>query len=621
MTLKYFRKYNLMQWFLCVLFFFFSVSKSFCQPGGQTNLDLANQYFSTGEYEKAAVYYEKQYNDDPFGTYELYLRCLTLMKDYDKAEKLIKKQMKKNPADITLSVDLGKLYLSQSDLDKSEEKAKQQFDKAIKSLPPDINQIINLGNAFVEIQEYDRAVETYLNGRRMMRQVYPFNFELAELYAQKGDQQQMINEYLDVLNYNEQYYPNLQAILQNKISNDITGTVSEMLRKSLLRIIQKNSDRTIYNDLLYWLFIQEKDFESALIQAKAMDKRLEEDGDRVISLGRLCVSNSDYAVAEKCFQYVVDKGETNSNYIPARIELVNAANKKITSGKKPTETELSKLDKDYETTLTQLGKNAVTAPLISNYAHLKAFYLDKIDEAISLLNETIILPGIAPQFKAECKLELGDIYIFKGEVWEAALLYGQVDKDFKHEAIGREAKFRNARLSYYLGEFEWAAAQLNVLKSATSQLISNDAMSLALLIMDNTGMDSITEPLLIYSRADLLEFRNKDDAALTTLDSVLNKFPAHSLTDEAWFKKAEIFLKKGMNDTAAVYLNNIVEKYPDDILADDALFRLGDLYENQMSNKPKAMELYEMLLTKYPGSLFVVDARKRFRNLRGDKIN
>lgn len=595
--------------------FLFICSSTFAQV--QTNLDLANQYFSTGEYEKAAVYYEKQYDTDPFTTYEPYMRCLILLKDYDKAEKLIKKQMKKNPGDITLQVDMGKVYLSGNENDK----AKQQFDKAIKFLPPDVNQIINLGNAFVEIQEFDRAIETYLNGRRLVREMYPFNFELAELFAQKGDQQQMIDEYLDLLNYNEQYIPNLQAILQNKISNDLTGTISELVRKSLLRNIQRNSDRAVYNEMLYWLFIQEKDFESALIQAKAMDKRLEENGDRVLNLGRLCVSNLEYSTAEKCFQYVVDKGEANSNYIPARIELVNAANKKITSGKKPTEAELAKLDKDYSTTLTQLGKNAVTAPLISNYAHLKAFYLDKIDEAISLLEETINLPGIAPQFKAECKLELGDIYVFKGEVWEAALLYGQVDKDFKQDAIGREAKFRNARLSYYLGEFEWAAAQLNVLKSATSQLISNDAMSLALLIMDNTGMDSITEPLLIYSRADLLEFRNKDDAALATLDSVISIFPGHSLTDEVWYKKTEIFEKKGMYDTAAVYLNDIVEKYPDDILADDALFRLGTITENNLNNKPKAMELYEKLLTKYPGSLYVVDARKRFRVLRGDKVN
>jgi len=301
--------------------------------------------------------------------------------------------------------------------------------------------------------------------------------------------------------------------------------------------------------------------------------------------------------------------------------MLNASNKKITTGKKPSATDLAKLDKDYEATLNQLGKNAITAPLISSYAHLKAFYLDKIDDAVKLLEEIIALPGIGEEFKAGCKLELGDILILQGEVWDAALYYGQVDKDFKHDAIGREAKFRNARLSYYLGEFDWAAAQLNVLKAATSQLISNDALSLALLIMDNTGLDSNTAPLLIYSRADVLEFRNNDDKALVTLDSILTLFPKHSLTDEVWYKKAELFEKKEMYDTAAVYFNDIAEKYPDDILADDALFQLAKLYENQLNNKPKAMEYYEKILTKYSGSLFSAEARKKFRELRGDKIN
>jgi tetratricopeptide (TPR) repeat protein len=584
---------------------------------GQTNLDLATQYYTTGEYDKAVIYYEKQYDIDPSGTYKLYLKCLLNLKDYEKAEKLIKKQLKKNSADLTLYVDLGKVYLNQNQNDK----AKQQFDKAIKSVIPDVGRVTMLGNAFVEIQEYDRAIETYMNGRKLLRDVYPFNFELAELYAQKGDQQKMIDEYLDVLNYNEQYIPNLQAILQNKIAYDATGTISDLLRKSLLKNIQKNSARPVYNELLYWLFLQEKDFESAYIQAKAMDKRLSEEGERLLNLGFLAASNKEYNLAEKCFQYVIDKGSANSNYIQARIQLLNASNEKITSDRKPTTAELQKLEKDYEITLTDLGKNVSTAPLISRYAHLKAFYLDKVDDAINLLQEAIAMPGIDQQFKAECKLELGDIDIFKGEVWEAALLYGQVDKDFKHDAIGREAKFRNARLSYYMGEFDWAAAQLNVLKAATSQLISNDAMSLALLIMDNTGMDSITDPLLIYSRADLLEFRNKDDLALATLDSVIKQYPGHSLSDEVWYKKAEIFEKKSMYDTAVVYLGDIVEKYPEDILADDALFKLGNIYEKQLNNNSKAMEMFEKLLTKYPGSLYVVDARKKYRALRGDKIN
>ena len=215
------------------------------------------------------------------------------------------------------------------------------------------------------------------------------------------------------------------------------------------------------------------------------------------------------------------------------------------------------------------------------------------------------------------------IEVLKNDVWEALLYYGQVDKDYKHDEIGREAKFRTARSYYYEGEFEWAAAQLNILKAATTQLISNDAMQLALLIQDNSGFDtdSNTTPLLIYSRADLLEFQNHHAEALTTLDSIVKEFPGHSLTDEVWFKKAKIYESTGQLDSAVIYYADVVSNFPDDILADDALFSLAELQEYRLINKEKAMELYETLLQKYPGSLYAVDARKRFRTLRGDTLN
>lgn len=341
----------------------------------------------------------------------------------------------------------------------------------------------------------------------------------------------------------------------------------------------------------------------------------------MLSLGRTCVSNLDYGTAEKCFQYVVDKGIEGPNYVTARMELINTMNNRITSSGTYTQGDLLKLEQDYKTALGEIGRSIATAPLIRGFAHLQAFYLHNSQAAIDLLNETIDLPNLKPQFKAECKLELADIYVFDGEVWDAALLYGQVDKDFKNDALGREAKFRNARLSYYLGEFDWAKDQLNVLKAATSQLISNDALSLALLITDNTNLDTSYDALLAYSRADLLDFQNKDSIALMVLDTLMLNFPGHTLTDEVIYKKAQIYKSKGRYTDAVPLLQEIVDKYGEDILADDALYQLGLLYEEKLNDKEKAKTLYETLLTKYPGSLFVVDARKRFRALRGDKVN
>jgi tetratricopeptide (TPR) repeat protein len=593
-----------------------SCVKAQAQPAGQSATELAIQYMNTGEWDKAVVYFEKYYNQDPYGAFPNYLKCFTMLKDYEGAEKLIKKHQKKFPGDPSIRIELGTLYETMGDA----EKGKKVYADVVKSLKPDINQINITGSAFMNRQMFSYAEETYLEGRKLLKGAYSFSFELAEAYAQDGKYPEMVSEYIEAMEYNAAMLPNIQTVLQNKIANDLSGNMSDLIRQSLLRKIQKNPNVSVYSELLYWLFLQEKDFESAFIQAKSLDKRLGESGDRLISLGRLCVSNGEYETAVNCFQTVIDKGTDNSNYITAKIELINSVNYKITNKGGYTQADLLKLDQDYATAINELGKNASTASLLRGRAHLKAFYLHQTQEAIDLLNETIDLPNLRTPFIAECKLELADVYVFDGQVWDAALLYGQVDKDFKNDAIGREAKFRNARLSYFMGEFDWAKDQLKVLKAATSQLISNDALSLGLLISDNTNMDTTTEALLMYSRADLLDFQNKDSLSLVTLDSLLKNFPEHSLTDEVWYKKAMIFKNEGKYSEAAKYLQDITEKYPDDILGDDAMYQLACLNEDQLNDKEKAKTLFETFLTKYPGSLFVVDARKHFRALRGDKL-
>ncbi|HMR46854.1 MAG TPA: tetratricopeptide repeat protein [Bacteroidia bacterium] len=582
---------------------------------GLNNLDLARQYESTGEFDKAAVYYEKQYNIDPFGTYEPYLKCLKQIKDYKEAEKLIKKQAKRGAGAGKYTVDLGLLYEMEGDT----EKAKKQFETAIKNLHPDAGDIYAVANTFIMNGKPDLALETFLKGRSLVPD-NNFGFDIAELYGRKGETQKMIDEYLDIMTENTLFQANVQSVLQYKLSQDSDSNLANLLRLSLLRKIQREPSQLIYNEFLYWLFMQEKDFESALIQAKALDKKTGDTGNRIYSLGEICISNQAWTVAEKCFDYIVAKGSNHPLYIRAKIAMLSAAFEKTTESHY-TQAELLTLEKQFTEALQALGKNSITAPLMVQQAQLEAFYLDKVAEGRKILEEVIAMPALSPNYIAEVKLALGDIMILDGDLWEASLTYSQVDKDFKHDAIGREAKFRNARLSYYLGEFEWAEAQLNVLKQATSQLISNDALDLALLISDNIGDDSITEPLQIYSRAELLAFQHKNDLALQTLDSILVLYPGRKITANVWFKKAGIYITRGDFDSAITLYSDIVKNYADGVLADDALFRIGSIYENNLKDIEKAKSTYEQFIDKYPSSVFIAEARRHYRLLRGDKIN
>ena len=182
--------------------------------------------------------------------------------------------------------------------------------------------------------------------------------------------------------------------------------------------------------------------------------------------------------------------------------------------------------------------------MIKELAHIKAFYLQESDEAVDLLYDAIDIPGVYGKINAVIKLELADILLMQGDLWDASLLYSQVELDFKEDPLGHEAKFRNAKISYYTGDFEWAQAQLDVLKASTSKLISNDAIDLSLLITDNYAMDTITTPMLMFAQADLLAYQNRNEEAFLKMDSIVSTWPGHALTDDILMKKAEIYQKQ-----------------------------------------------------------------------------
>lgn len=597
----------------------FFICLSLIKVSAQENPDeeLARQFFDNREFDKSAILFEKLYNRSPQPSYyNGYLESVLELGDYKAAEKFIKKQIKQNPGNLIMLVDMGNVYKLNNELDKS----KKQFNEAISKLDASQNSVISLSQRFLKYKETDNAIKTLLAGKKVMQGAYPFNMELAEVYKAKGDVALMYSEYLDALSYNEMYQGQIQSILQNYLNDEFKGPKADELRIQLLKKIQQFPDRGVFADMLIWFFIQQREFESAFTQAKALDKRQQSDRGKVINLAQICMSNQEYNVAIKCYEYEVQKGKQNPYYAYARTELVNTLRAKITDNGNFTKQDILELEQTYNSALTEMGYNSQSLGLIRGLAHLEAFYLNNTEKAIDLLQAALGYPNAQPNLLAECKLELGDIYIFLGEMWEPALLYGQVDKEFKQDAIGQEAKFRNARLSFYKGEFEWSQAQLNVLKGATSKLIANDALELSLLISDNT-VDSNYVPLAMYSRADLLAYQNKDSLAVLTLDSINKEFPGHSLADDILFKKYKIAYKKGQYNEAEKYLDLIILNYSDDLLGDDAVFSLAELQESKLNNPEKAKELYQEVLLKYPGSFYTVEARKRYRKMRGDGLN
>ena len=580
-----------------------------------TDEQLASQYFQQGDFERAALYYSKLYKEQPsVHNYEHLFKCRVALKEFEEAAKLAKEQSKRQNEPRYL-VDMGLVARFMGDTAKAEE----HFDKAMKGLKPEVNAVRSLANAFQKADQVDRALQVYERGKKSIKDGgWSFDYEIAQLYAAKGDLQAMTTTYLDLLAANPSYLQTVQNGLARYIDFTKSDGRTEMLRTELLRRSQKDPDNTIFQELLIWQYLQQKDLTGAFVQSKAMDKRFNEGGQRLMELADIAVTNKEWSTATKCYQYVIDLGKTNANYVKARMGLVRSLDARVTEQAEPPRAELDELATAYTTTLSELGRSQNTAELLRGLARVKAYYMNDRPGAIALLEEAVGTGGIDPKTQAQLKLDLGDIHMLDADIWEASLLYSQVDLDYKNDILGHEARLRNAKVSYFAGDFLWAKGQLDVLKASTSKLIANDAMELSLLITDNMGEDSLASPLTRFSRAQLLMYQHRYDEALMTLDSLNIEFPMNSLGDDILYERYRVAYARHQYDTAATFLEKVLDLYPTDILMDNALLDLGKLYEDKLNNKEKAQEYFKKLLFEQGGSIFVPEARDRYRRLRGD---
>ena len=589
-----------------------SNSKAFAQQ------ELAKYYYDRKEYDKAESYLNSLYDKNPDIWYDMYFNTLINLSNYSKAEKITKQRIKQNKVNVDLYVKLGKVY----SLQKDSKKEKEAYEKAIKELTISSPFIENLANAFVHEKLFDYALAVYDKAKKNDVN-YSYYYNKADIYKQKNDLVGMINEYLDALEFRDTELQTVQINLQNSLGyDDENGRIKNpLLKQELQKRILKNPDKPILIEFLIFIQKQQKDFSGALIQSKALDKRMKESGQRIYELAQICIENKDYNTAQKCFDYLIEKGADSFYYELAKMDGLHISFLTLTENPQPNQPLLNELEKKLIVANKKYSESTYQAQILKDLINLQAYYLNKTNEAINLLESFISKQGNEPLVKADYKIMLADIYLLQGAIWDASLLYSQVEKDFKYEPIGQNAKFKNAKLSFYAGDFAWAKVQADVLKGATSKLISNDAIDLSLVISDAIGVDTNEAPLKLYASAELLILQHRYLEAIQKLDSINLLYSNNTLVDDIYYKKADIYLKQGQfKETEAMY-KNIVEFYPNELYGDDAQFKLAELYEKNLNDKEKAKQAYEQVLLNYPGSTYAVEARKKFRELRGDLIN
>ena len=577
----------------------------------QTQIDeqLASRYYREQDYEKARDIYGNLYEKTgQAGHFQQYLECILQLKDYEKAEKELKAFTKKQPNYYKANVDLVYVYTMQDKKDK----ATKLFNEILNNLTDNISNIRNLSYCFQSRSLNDMAMAILEKGNKLLEGKETLYMEMANLSRISANYQDAFRYYFLELEAHPEQYNNIRNTLQSILFYDVNHSFTDELRIALLKQAQGKPDNLEYAQLLVWFALQQEDYDIALAQCQSIDRKTHDQDAQINNLAGICLNNKQFDIAKQGYNYILDKGKGSPFYGQALIGLINADYLKLKTENHTDPKAYERLSKRINEAYNEIGSNDLSK-LTLIQADIMAYQLGQTDEAIALLTNTIEQVNYK-QGQAEMKLKLADIYLHQDEVWEATLLYSQVDKSLKEEPLGHEARFKNAQLRYFIGEYEWAQSQLKVLKAATSKLIANDAMTLFLVIKDNLEMDTTGTELNRLARADYRMYQQRDDEAIALLDEIITNGNEISIP-HALFRKGELAEKRKEFDTAEQLYLQIVTQYPESYMADAALMNAALIEQNQLKNKELAKQHYEQLIDEYPTSIYTAQAKKNYRKL------
>lgn len=571
------------------------------------NEQLAMNYFDKGEFEKAIISFEQLAKDQPGNSlyFQKLVESYQQLKQYDKAQIALETQIKKNPM-ANLFVELGYNY----QLQKNDSKAKKYYDEALEKVKATPPYVYLVANAFEKKVLLDYAVEAY----KIALQKDPklkFSFQLAVIYGQQGKTDLMIDTFLDESFENR----NTLIMVQNQLSRfmteeSATTPFNDQLRKSLLIRAQKNQD-IFWNQFLSWFFVQQKEYSKAFIQEKAIYRREPESLSSIVNLGQLSLDENEEETAQEIFSFVLENTQDIDLKILSNYYLMDF---KI---KKAQEKNYGGIKSELELLMKQFGVSPYSLSLQILQAHFETFNMKNPEGGKAILKRALELPLNNYQ-KADAKMELADILLYEEKFNQALIYYSQIEDDLKNDPVGHEASLKAAKTSYFKTDFEWALKQFKELKSASTQLIANDALELFLLINDNTVADSTQIGLKKFARGDYLLYQNKNKEALEQFQSILKDYKGQEIEDETLLRIGQTYQKMGNFTEALTQYQSIIENHKDGIYIDEALYFSAEIYNLQLKDTEKAKPLYEKILFEHEDSIYFVDARKKFRQLRGD---
>ena len=589
----------------------YSAANSLWAQNVNSQTKLANQYYENKEFDKAETAYKELYETTKADYYfNYYLNSLAEQKKYKDAEREIKREMRRNRGSLHFHADLAYIYNEQGETEKADKILKEALD----DLSSNKHQVFKLANALVRRKEYDYAVKVYEQAEKIFNR--SFNREMANIYSVQRKYPEMINKYMDWIEEDPKNRSTVESRLQFFVDRDHDNSFYKIMREELLKRIQKRNAAIANNQMLFWLYMQKKDFRQALIQAKAIDRRIFSSGRDIKDLAEAAKNSKDYETALSAYQYLIEKGSDHIFYMDAKLGRLDVFYQQIQAGMISDKEAIKEIESEYSNTIEQFGFGSNTVESVINLANIQAFHLNKPDKADALLQRAINIRGLSTHLAGRCKIARADILLLQDDLWEAVLIYAQAEKENRDHPIGDIAKLRKAMLAYYGNNFEWALAQFDALKKSTSKAVANDALKYSVFLKEHIKDDSLHKELSIFARADLLDFQQKEQTAIQTLDSLIQNYPTHPLKAHAYLKIAGLSRELERFNDAQTYYKKVISEFAQSYIAPQAMYKLGVLYHDFIKDEEEAAHYYKMLIMKHPESIYINQAAKRLRQIR-----
>lgn len=576
----------------------------------QSDSQLAYTYYQNKEYVKAAELFLQLYERNHASYYlDYHIICLINAKEYDAAEKSLKKFLKADDNNKDFLVDLGYIYTQQGKVKKAEE----YYNRAIKKLIPHESDIRNLASRFTNVREYGYANTTYLRGRELLKRPTAFTLEMGDNYMMERDYDNMFTLFVETLTQSPEKLGTVTSKLGFARTYDVDRNADKTIAPRLKMILSQKEYPPVFDELGVWYSLQTGQCGEALERAIRLNAKQTGKLQTFIQVAHESASAGKYDVAERACQQIIQRGKDNNPYYyTARKEILTNRHEQLNRKDSPSN-DYALLVGECDAFLHEFGYNSSDADIITLESDVYAYRLLLPDSANTVLQRGINIRRLDNRTLYAFKSKRADLLTFMGNPWEAVILYTQAEKANPNDDVGFDAKLKKARLAYFQGDLMWAKAQYDALKGSTTKLISNDAIQMSHFLNSNYDEEGDNADLQRVAQAEYAVYRHAYDKAIPTLDSLI-KDAEPGIADHASMVKAKLLqtLHKG-NESTPIW-ERLSRDSEQTYIRAEALFELGKI-EKTTGDRDKALTLFQKLVSDYSGSVYSVEAGKLYREL------